>query len=480
MDDKNKTLKTFAAFDKLGFEEFADNLTSFIETERRFVDESLLISLNGKFGSGKSTFFEMWREQLINAKDPRFSVITLNAWDADFERDALLSIVSAFVQYFESKGFKDNTEELKITVGKLAKFGLSLGNQIVRNKLGVDFQEAQRAAEPQNSGLLEKACFDLYKDRQDAFEELKNLLKLDITKNPLPIIIIVDELDRCRPDYAVEYLETIKHIFDLTGLVFVLGVDKSSLSSSVKSLFGESLNFDEYYRKFVHRNINLPSIGNISSYDGDPQHRLSAYVSFLIKKYLKSEELNELGRYNYAKWENTSLKKSCHIFLDLDLSPRQMHEVFRILAHSLSANEARSSNMLWSWQLGTVFLASLSVADSALYKKIGLGRVTVADLTDYFNKPSIMMANNQNALWWTSFIMMGSIRSDNILDEYKALLSGLRVSGNSAPLSSILEDNSINNSLEQMNAGYDKYDSGEKTPYQLIYETIEAIKKFAE
>ena len=136
--------------------------------------------------------------------------------------------------------------------------------------------------------------------------------------------------------------------------------------------------------------------------------------------------------------------------------------------------------MLWSWQLGTVFLASLSVADSALYKKIGLGRVTVADLTDYFNKPSIMMANNQNALWWTSFIMMGSTRSDNILDEYKALLSGLHVSGNSAPLRSVLEDDSINNSLKKMNERYRQYDSGEKTPYQLIYETIEAIKKFAE
>ena len=72
------------------------------------------------------------------------------------------------------------------------------------------------------------------------------------------ILVIIDELDRCRPNYAIEFLETIKHLFDIRGLVFVIGVDKGQLASSAKALFGQELVFDEYYRKFAHRNVNLP------------------------------------------------------------------------------------------------------------------------------------------------------------------------------------------------------------------------------
>lgn len=76
-------------------------------------------------------------------------------------------------------------------------------------------------------------------------------------KESNPIVIIIDELDRCRPDYAVKTLETLKHFFDIPGFVFILSIDEKQLKSSVKKLFGTD-NFDGYKRKFINNSFILP------------------------------------------------------------------------------------------------------------------------------------------------------------------------------------------------------------------------------
>ena len=53
-----------------------------------------------------------------------------------------------------------------------------------------------------------------------------------------PIIIVIDELDRCRPTYAIKLLEEIKHLFDVPGLVFVFGMHGDQLAHSVKAAYG--------------------------------------------------------------------------------------------------------------------------------------------------------------------------------------------------------------------------------------------------
>ena len=52
------------------------------------------------------------------------------------------------------------------------------------------------------------------------------------------IIIFVDELDRCRPTYAIEVLECVKHLFSVEGLVFVLALDDEQLRNTIASVYG--------------------------------------------------------------------------------------------------------------------------------------------------------------------------------------------------------------------------------------------------
>jgi predicted KAP-like P-loop ATPase len=62
---------------------------------------------------------------------------------------------------------------------------------------------------------------------------------------------MVDELDRCRPDYAIRVLERIKHFFDISGIVFIIGMDRNQLCHSICGLYGERFNSSEYLKKFI-------------------------------------------------------------------------------------------------------------------------------------------------------------------------------------------------------------------------------------
>jgi hypothetical protein len=76
-----------------------------------------------------------------------------------------------------------------------------------------------------------------------------------------PLVIIVDELDRCRPTYAISLLEEAKHFFDDTGTIFVYGMNRKALAATVKSIYGDEFPADHYLMRFVKRQISLPASG---------------------------------------------------------------------------------------------------------------------------------------------------------------------------------------------------------------------------
>lgn len=82
-----------------------------------------------------------------------------------------------------------------------------------------------------------------------------------------PIIIIVDELDRCRPTYAIKLLEEIKHLFDVPGLVFVFGLFEQQLARSISGAYGPNFDGSTYLRRFINRTYSLvsPNLGPLIS-----------------------------------------------------------------------------------------------------------------------------------------------------------------------------------------------------------------------
>jgi hypothetical protein len=76
----------------------------------------------------------------------------------------------------------------------------------------------------------------------------------------LPITIIVDELDRCRPTYAIKVLEEIKHLFDVQGVAFVLGLHGKQLEHSVTAAYGQGFDGAAYLRRFFSRRYSMKPV----------------------------------------------------------------------------------------------------------------------------------------------------------------------------------------------------------------------------
>ena len=70
---------------------------------------------------------------------------------------------------------------------------------------------------------------------------------------------MIDELDRCRPSYAVELLETAKHLFDVDRIIFVLALNREQLEYAVKALYGNMFDAEGYLRRFFDLDFRLPA-----------------------------------------------------------------------------------------------------------------------------------------------------------------------------------------------------------------------------
>ena len=222
--------------DLLDLHPFAERLQKFIEIEHQFVDGSLVIALSSKFGSGKTTFFQMWKTHLESrTEDPNSPlVILLNAWESDYYGDPLFAIISGLVYRMRESG--ESADSIVNAAKDIGWFSTAIGGQIVQKVTGIDAFSAGALAEKKKAkrggtAQVPKEPFSVYQSRKEAMVNLKTAIQKFVTSSEPRVLFLIDELDRCRPDYAIAYLETIKHIFDIQGAVFILAADRQQLEN---------------------------------------------------------------------------------------------------------------------------------------------------------------------------------------------------------------------------------------------------------
>lgn len=256
--------------DKLDRGPAAEVLTALIRT----ITQPFVISMSAPWGMGKTTFIKMWSQQLIKEKHP---CIYFNAWENDFTDSPLVSFMGEMNQYIQ-KHFQGRTEITSRFDAVREKAG-----QLTRQLAPVAVRMLTRGAIESLDELSETISIDKaatgetakelsrflineikgYADKKDAilsFKEslaqfAKRLTEDDDTRGPL--VVFIDELDRCRPDYALEFLENIKHIFGVDNIIFILAIAKSQLRSSVEARYGNRIESDGYLRRFIDLEYEL-------------------------------------------------------------------------------------------------------------------------------------------------------------------------------------------------------------------------------
>lgn len=244
-------------------EQYAQLLTKVINL---YGTEGCVLSINGEWGTGKTTFIKMWQQQLIN---DGYRTVYFNAWEFDYTENPLVAIIS------ELKDISHDSETYKKIAACVGKISLSviiaLAKGAIKNWLKIDTDEIIDAGSKAIEDFGKKEL-DEFENQKQTLVEFKQLLSEYVAtwkeegKQNSPVVFFIDELDRCNPNYAVRTLEIIKHLFDVPNIIFVMAVNKEQLSYAVQGYYGSSnMNSMEYLRRFIDIEFNLPE-GDIDQY----------------------------------------------------------------------------------------------------------------------------------------------------------------------------------------------------------------------
>jgi hypothetical protein len=257
---------------------FGERLTNIVKN----IENPAVLLLDGQWGVGKTTFIRMWMGQLTRSKIPH---IYFDAFANDYHEDAFLTIAGELVTRVEElrPKYVQSIESFKLNAVKVAKAlgraSLKIGVRAASAGLLTDADVAEAIRISSDSSKIigdesAKALDDLIKERleshradRSAFDQFKTALTevadalTDETEAPgprPPLVFIIDELDRCRPTFALDLLEKIKHFFAIPGVVFLLATSLRQLESAVRFAYGE-IEARTYLEKFYHLRILFPT-----------------------------------------------------------------------------------------------------------------------------------------------------------------------------------------------------------------------------
>lgn len=371
--------------DIFGRHELGTGLTNLVGS----IADPMVIAIDGQWGSGKTTFLKMWAGQL---RQEGFPVIYFDAFENDYVDDAFAALAAEIIGLVEAekksaepkaKAFKAKAiGALKIIGRSALKVGVKVGTAgAVEATVFDDFADAMSSEVEE---LTDKHIGELLTkqaERQstlqgfrDALRDLPSILapvpepaEGEKPAEPKPLIFIIDELDRCKPVFALALLERIKHFFAVPNVHFVLGTHMGQLRTSVNAAYGANINATTYLQKFI--SLTFPLTDHV-------RHRSDSttakYISHLRKSLDFSGDDRDLG------------DGAAH-FLEVyaHLNQISLRDVEHIMTNVALAIAFTDSRTLRPYPLITG-LSVLRVSQPGLYVQAKRGTLTYSDAVSAF------------------------------------------------------------------------------------------------
>ncbi|WP_104024365.1 KAP family P-loop NTPase fold protein [Vibrio hyugaensis] len=255
--------------------QFGDRLYNLINNS----DENLVLALDAQWGEGKSTFIKMWSNENRYHQVPPLETIYFDAFENDYQKEPFLALASEIYELLDDKAeskkkeFKEKAAQVFKTFSRgVIKTGIRIGTAGVID--GTILDQAEKDISTLVSEQVDtiiSSKFECSKADKLALKNFREFLS-DIAVNHTPgerIVFVIDELDRCRPDFALDLLENIKHLFSVSGITFLLVMNRKQLEESVKCRYGSGIDSVTYLQKFINVWLSLPrSSGKYQQDDG--------------------------------------------------------------------------------------------------------------------------------------------------------------------------------------------------------------------
>ncbi len=289
--------------DKLNRKDEAKFLINYL-TKRYEVknkENSFVLNVNAKWGYGKTFFLHLIEKEL---KKKEHEVIFFDAWKNDFTKEPLLAFFSEINDSLEkylvafnqqNRPFIKNIfkSSLPILISVLTKQLTGMGIEQLSEIMEEDDTNKPNHLQIKNdtkntlSSIMSKTTEIALKEHNSIKKSIKEF-KVNMSKiielikkkeKELPLFILIDELDRCRPNYAIELLENIKHIFDIKGIYFIIATNSKQLSHSINAIYGANFSSEVYLKRFFDQEYSLKEPDKYE------------YIKFLYEKEIYNKDL---------------------------------------------------------------------------------------------------------------------------------------------------------------------------------------------
>ncbi|MGP1832264.1 KAP family P-loop NTPase fold protein [Shewanella frigidimarina] len=256
---------------QLNRKEYGQFLFNYLKSEK----SGFVLNIDSSWGSGKTEFLKRFYTECINNDHP---AIYIDAWESDFSKDPLsvvafelLNQIECYMSDTDEPTLQEKFSELKDKIKGFKQYlgimaGIGTASIGLGYASGKDIIHSVLDESPTDNEILIDNLSKNYQKQSKAIKKIKEHLGLIsellecVYSINLPLIILIDELDRCRPTYAIEMIEVVKHFFTTKNVVFIIATDTNQLCSSIKSVYGQEFDARIYLKRFFDRTANLPEI----------------------------------------------------------------------------------------------------------------------------------------------------------------------------------------------------------------------------
>ena len=357
---------TFDTQDEFKRKPIAENIIRLLTSP---IDLSPMV-IDGGWGTGKTEFCQKLI-RLMQEQHPDYRPVYIDAFRSDHSGEPLLALLAEIIKACTPEGSDEKLiEEHKDRIRRITKAAGFLMKTVAKAAVGHvlkqntddlaeelqqimnDDQEARSVAETvtDTANIIANHTIDVTVEAllKEQIEAEKNLETLKSCMKELaedkPIILFIDELDRCRPDYAVDMLEVIKHVFDIENVKVVLVTNTKQLCAAINHRYGAEVDAQKYLDKFLKYSFALPD----KVLDQNEAQGTIVAVQYFEPLLRNSRIFNELKELI----ENEKIKNfTCDMIKRTNISLRETERLVRFLEiyHSLSgglSNKVRWENIL--------------------------------------------------------------------------------------------------------------------------------------
>lgn len=228
---------------------------------------------------------ENYKQIKTMVRNTNLNAIYFNAWEHDDETDPIISIIYEIINEFDLLdstkriGTGNFIENLKSFVSLATLGSLNLGTLLEETDIATSVRLKQKIK-----------------------EALSETLNDIINENCQKLVIFIDELDRCNPDYAINLLERINHYINDERAIIVISTNIKELIHTISTKYGNDFSAEKYLDKFIDERLFLPEIPldyYLRTFDSKIQMGDSNWLSIVVTQFIKKHnlEMREINRY---------------------------------------------------------------------------------------------------------------------------------------------------------------------------------------